>query len=127
MDHSTIPGDLPIEWRKRADFLRQYGDPNTARLWELAATELERAMAVMGEQTLSLTEAARVSGYTPDHLGALVKKGKIPNAGRSGAPRIRRCDLPVKEPGGPARPPHPQAVPTIHMRNVALSMKEAKR
>ena len=45
--------------------------------------------------------AARVSGYTADHLGALVKRGKIPNAGRTGAPRIRRQDVPRKKPDVP--------------------------
>jgi hypothetical protein len=91
-----IPGDLPAVWRERAETLRTYGDPNSARLWDIAAVELERAMEVFGQQTLSLTEAARESGFTADHLGALVKRGKIPNGGRTGAPRIRRIDLPQK-------------------------------
>ena len=47
-----MPLDLPAEWRKRADTLREYGDPNHARLWDLAATELEKALATYGEETL---------------------------------------------------------------------------
>ena len=70
-----IPGDLPALWRERAAFLREYGDPNAARLWELAAIEFERAWQAFDLETLSLTEAARISGYTSDRLGTLVERG----------------------------------------------------
>lgn len=120
----TIPGDLPAVWRERAETLRTYGDPNSARLWDIAAVELVRAWQAFGEDTLSLTEAASASGFTPDHLGALVKRGKIPNAGRSGAPRIRRHDLPQKRSGGPGRPARPPSVDRDHVRRVAHSFKE---
>ena len=98
-----IPGDLPARWRQRADFLNEYGDPNSARLWLTAVVELERALEAFGEETLTLTEAARVSGFSPGYLGSLVKAGKIANAGRTNAPRIRRADLPTKNPNGPGR------------------------
>ena len=39
---------------------------------------------------------ARESGHSADHLGRLVRDGNIPNAGRSGAPRIARQHLPRK-------------------------------
>jgi hypothetical protein len=87
-----------------AHFLRDYGDTNVARQWELAARELDAALEAHGDDTLSLKEASRASGYTADHLGLLVKRGTIPNAGRIGAPRIRRADLPIKEAEGPGRP-----------------------
>src|SRR4051812_27002109 len=109
MKSIIIPGDLPAVWRLRADTLRTYGDPNSARLWDIAAAELESALQLFNGETLSLTEAARASGYTADHLGALVKSGKIPNAGRKSAPRIHRHDLPPnKQPGGRARPSRPK-------------------
>ena len=76
------PGDLPAHWRNRAQFLSNYGDPNSARLWQIAATELEQALRTLGEETLLLVEAAAVSGYSAEHLGTLVRKGKIPNYGR---------------------------------------------
>ena len=41
-------------------------------------------------------EAARRSGYSADHLGRLVRNGKIPNSGRPGTPSIARRDLPRK-------------------------------
>lgn len=58
------------------------------------------------DETLSLQEAARESGYSPDHLGRLLRDGKLPNAGRPNAPRIRRRDLPRKPTAlRPDRPP----------------------
>lgn len=48
------------------------------------------------DDTLNLQEAARESGYSADHLGRLLRDGKLPNAGRANAPRIRRRDLPRK-------------------------------
>jgi hypothetical protein len=101
---TIMPDALPSTWRERAHFLREYGDANTAKLWELAAKELEAALAAHGEETLTLVQAAKLSGFTADHLSAAIKKGRIPNAGRDGAPRIRRSDLPMKRVGGPGRP-----------------------
>ena len=44
-------------------------------------------------EPLSLTEAARRYGYSPDHVGRLVRAGKLPNAGRKNAPRVLGRDL----------------------------------
>lgn len=98
------PGALPALWRERAQFLEAYGDPLTARLWHLAARELEDALHAEGNATLSLSEAAEVTGFTADYLGALVRQGKLRNVGRKNAPRVRRGDLPSKRTGGPGRP-----------------------
>src|SRR3954467_4319087 len=100
-DITMMPDVLPSEWRDRAQYLRDYGDSNTARLWELAANELEVALSAHGQETLTLVQAAKLSGFTADHLSASIKKGRIPNAGRDGPPRIRRSDLPMKQVGGP--------------------------
>ena len=104
-DHPQSPGDLPTTWRQRAEFLSEYGDPNTARFWELAATELEQALRTLGAETLTLVEASAMCGYSADHLGFLVRTGKIPNYGRKNAPRIRRADLPTKTPRSAGRLP----------------------
>jgi hypothetical protein len=81
-DCAVSPGALPEMWRKRAEFLSDFGDQNCARLWQIAAAELDQATRAMGEETLSLVEAAQLSGYTADHLGSLVRSSKIPNHGR---------------------------------------------
>jgi hypothetical protein len=124
VEHSSgTPNDLAAQWRERAALLREYGDGNTARLWLIAAKELEQAIQAAGEETLSLTDAARLSGFTADHLGQLVKRGKIRNAGRPGAPRIRRCDLPAKKTNGPGRPRRRAPVAREHIRTIANSYK----
>jgi hypothetical protein len=48
MEALLIPGDLVALWQQRADFLHEYGDPNSARLWRIAAVELERALEAFG-------------------------------------------------------------------------------
>jgi hypothetical protein len=82
-------------WRERADQLRPYATA-AAAAFESAAAELEAAVAEEEATALSLEEAAEESGYSPDHLGRLVREGRIPNAGKKNAPRILRRSLPRK-------------------------------
>src|SRR2546427_4781620 len=107
MGTSFTPADLLALWQQRADFLQQYGDPNSARLWRLAAVELERALETFGAETLTLAEAAKASGYSPDYIRKQIAAGDLPNAGRKNAPRVRRGDLRAKPQGGRGRPPRP--------------------
>src|SRR5690606_36206357 len=84
-------------WRERAEQVRRFAvDDRAAQLWEAAAEELERALQEAANEVLNLQQAAAESGYTADYLGRLVREGKIPNAGRKHAPKIRRRDLPRK-------------------------------
>ena len=93
---------LPDTWRTQAKTLRHYGGETSAVALEACAAELEAVLRRRDETTLTLTDAARESGYSTDHLGRLVRDGKIPNAGRPGAPRIARRHLPCKT--GAAKP-----------------------
>jgi hypothetical protein len=126
MNPPPSPSELVTEWRARARTLERVGDPNCARLWTLAADELAAAIDVEAEAALTLREAAKRTGYTADHLAALIKRRVIPNAGRSGAPRIRVADLPPrKRPGGPGRPPRPRLVKAVEaVRRLSLSSNE---
>ena len=60
------------------------------------ADQLEAVQGREDSEILTLLQAARESGYSADHLGRMVRKGKIPNARRPGSPGIRRSDLPRK-------------------------------
>lgn len=107
----NAPGvsDLSALWRSHAVRLRELAGPATegsAHVYERVADELEAALRWQAEQLLTLDEAHAESGYTADHLGREVRKGRIPNAGQKGAPRIRRGDLPRK---AGALPPPPVA------------------
>lgn len=88
---------LVTEWRDEAEWLkRRFGYKRSARVIERMASDLEAALRADADELLSLREAAYETGYHEDHLGRLVADGKIPNAGRKHAPRIRRGDLPRK-------------------------------
>ena len=92
---------LPDIWRERAQQLQDFGADQAAQVWKLAALELGQQLQKEQQETFNLTEAARESGYSADHLGQLVREDKLPNAGRPNAPLIRRADLPIKP--GPRR------------------------
>ena len=93
--------DLSTLWYERAQRLRDWGANEAAQIWDLAALELQQKLEAEQQELLNLTESARESGYTADHLGHQVRTGKIPNAGRPNAPLIYRADLPIKP--GPRR------------------------
>ncbi len=112
MQRTPTLTELAAEWRRRAELLTQYGDPNSSRLWRLAAEELDRATAADDERALTLAEAARRTRYSVDHLADLVRRGVLPNAGRKGAPRLRVRDLPAPKPEASA----PSAASTTPVR-----------
>ncbi|WP_419163956.1 hypothetical protein [Candidatus Palauibacter sp.] len=101
-DRTSVDG-LPADWRRQAKSLRRYGGETPAAALERCAADLEATLVERDETTFSLVEASRESGYSADHLGRLVRDGKIPNAGRPGAPRIALRDLPRKA-SAPADP-----------------------
>lgn len=70
----------------------------------IAAEVLTDLRALVDEDVVTLDEAARIGGYSRDHLERLVREGTIENRGRKHAPRIRRADVPTK-PGHPLPSP----------------------
>ena len=106
---------LSAAWRRRAKALRRYGSESPAVALERCAEELDATLVERDDITYSLVEAARESGYSADHLGRLVRDGKIPNAGRRGAPRIARRDLPRKA----HAPPEPRLAETPRPRELS--------
>ena len=91
------PSELAIQWRADADVLERRNAPDLARVYRSVADELDAALRAVDDDTLSLAEAAEVSGYSLDRLRHKVTAGEIPNAGRKGKPLIRRGDLPSKK------------------------------
>ena len=104
--NDTMPRQALVEkWRRRAAALRDWGAAEVARVWDIAATELEADERERALEVLTLAEAASESGYSTDHLRRLVRDGLLPNAGRRHAPRIRRRDVPKKPTHGQRKPP----------------------
>lgn len=125
------PDQFRTKWRNEADALRRrHATVDGAELCKELLTDFDLVVAAEMEILLNLQEAAAESGYSPDHLGSLIRKNVIPNAGRAGAPKIRRSDLPRKANG--LRPP-PQAfrlvpaTPGEVARAVVNSTNGAKR
>ena len=88
--------DLVQRWTAEAVSLERWGDERGATILRQCATELDAAARAHDDEALTIAAASAASGYSRDHLRALVSSGEIPNAGRKGSPRIRRRDLPVK-------------------------------
>ncbi len=70
------------------------------------------------DEALTLTEAARESGYSRDHLGRELRAGRIPNVGRPNAPRIERRFLPHKA----GALPSDEVADNFGRRQIALSV-----
>jgi hypothetical protein len=101
----TAAHDLVRQWREDAEVLRRYEDERTALILLAQAGQLEEALQLDADTLLSIKEAARLSGYSSDHLRRMIREGTIPNAGRKNAPRIRLRDLPRKPVSLPPQEP----------------------
>ena len=76
--------------------LCRHGAEPQAELVETHAAELERAVAEWQNEPLTLREAAEEGGLAYSTLQTYLSHGILPNAGKPGRPRIRRCDLPFR-------------------------------
>ena len=81
---------------RRNDLRRLHALVDGAVLCDELLTELDGLAHDTANELLSLKRAALESGYSVDHLGRLVREGRLRNAGRPNSPRICRGDLPAK-------------------------------
>ena len=94
---STALLSLADRWRERAADVRTWAAAEGAALaLERAAAELDETVREALDERLTLEQAANESGYSKRRLRELLAEGAVPNAGRKGAPRIRRAELPRK-------------------------------
>ncbi len=93
----VTPDDFRAKWRTEAQAMRRRNAiVQGAALCEEMLRDFEAVVAQEAEAVLNLQQAATESGYSADYLGQLIRKGRIPNAGRPNAPQIQRKDLPRK-------------------------------
>ena len=83
---------------RREEFRRLKVSVDGALLCEEVIADLERLREEREGEQLTLSEAARLSGYSREHIARLIRLGKLSNAGRKHSPRILLSDLP-KRPG----------------------------
>lgn len=89
------PDLLPEQWRTRAQELEVFA-PAAAEAFRRAASELEGALIEQAVELLTLQEAALATGYSTSAIGAMIRRGQVPNFGKKGSPRVRRGDLPFR-------------------------------
>ncbi|MDQ6717527.1 MAG: hypothetical protein M3Z17_04145 [Gemmatimonadota bacterium] len=90
----TTP-EFITRWTARRDELRRLSAlVDGATLLDEVLGDLENVAAP--DPLLSLTAAASVTGYTPDHLARLIRGGSLTNHGRKGSPRVKLCECPKK-------------------------------
>jgi hypothetical protein len=82
--------------REDADLFERRGLKDLAGMVRSYADELDAYEEDYSSELLTLDEAAAASGYHKDSLSRMMSEGKLPNAGKHGAPRVRRRDLPRK-------------------------------
>ena len=92
MNVDRLPA-LAESWREEAALFRRRGLNQAADLAESYAMELEAVLREYRLATLTLKEAATETGLKYDTIQGKIASGEIPNAGRRGSPRVRRCDL----------------------------------
>ncbi len=89
--------EFRAHWLSRAEEFRRLNVlVEGAKLIVEMIDGLSAATSGEGDEALSLRSAARLSGYSVEHLARCVRTGKIANAGERNRPRIRRADLPRK-------------------------------
>src|SRR5918912_732847 len=98
---------LRERWVARRDELHRLGAlVDAARLCDELLADLAAAASDADLELLSLRQASAESGYSADHLGRLLRAGKLPNAGRtprrSGAVTCRGKRAPCLSPRRPA-------------------------
>ncbi len=84
---------LAAGWREEAALLERRGLEREARMVESFASDLEQRLREWELQELTLEQAATELGLKYDTVQRRVACGELPNAGRKGAPLVRRCDL----------------------------------
>lgn len=87
---------LTARWREDAQAFERCGHEHEARRLRARADEVDAAVQATSADVLTLADASALSGYSAAYLARLIRDGRLPNAGRPNAPRVRRADLPRK-------------------------------
>lgn len=89
--------ELIETWLGHAEFAcaYRYGDGwVTGTALRRCATELQAVVVAMHEETVSLKEGARRSGYSARQLSRFISEGRLKNLGSKARPKLAVRDLP---------------------------------
>lgn len=91
------PEEFTARWSSEAKAMAHLGAlVNGAALLTDILADFQSVISGQSDEILTLAQASKESGYSPDHLRLLIRQAKIPNAGQRRKPRIRRRDIPRK-------------------------------
>jgi len=114
------PTELRERWQTRLNEWRRLDAyVNGAQLVHEFIADLE-SLANGSDQSLTYTKAAQQSGYSADHIGRLVREGKLRNVGRKGAPRVLSSELPRRPALQVARPANVAYDPVTDARSLGV-------
>ena len=89
--------DVLKRWMERhEEWTRLGAQVSGERVAAEIVADLQEIAKAQADELVTLEEAGRQTGYTADHLGALIRQGKLQNYGRKNAPRVRLGDCPRK-------------------------------
>ena len=87
---------LAERWRLDAERYEADRLPTVAAVLMRCADQLESATREADSALVTLSEGARLSGYSQRQLSRLVRRGRIPNYGKETRPKVAVGDLPRK-------------------------------
>jgi hypothetical protein len=120
--------EIVVKWETKAQEFHQLGAlVNGAALCRAILHDFASAQATEADRVASLAVAASESGYSVEHLGRMVRQGRILNAGRPGAPRIRVGDLPRKPTRKLPQGPRSDDLPGASTRQIVRAVVTSKR
>lgn len=89
--------ELQQRWaERREEFSRLGAQVDGAKVVDAFLCDLSLTSQSEAEELLPISRAAKLSGYSREHLARCVREGRIRNSGRKHKPLIRREDLPRK-------------------------------
>lgn len=94
--------ELVAGWRDDADALERHGRDGQAARLRAYAEEVEDALRRRRSELVTIEEAARISGYSAEHLRRLVREDKLEAdqpGGKGGRILVARGALPRKASG----------------------------
>ena len=110
---------LVQQWRDHAALFRRYRQVLPADWLEDRAAELGAALQARDQELVTLSEAARISNYSPDHLRRLHRQGRLTAMRKGRRLFFRVGDLPRK-PTLVDDQPRGEYDPSAHARQVAI-------
>ena len=110
---------LVQQWRDHAALFRRYRHVPLADWLEDRAAELGVALQTRDEELVALSEAARISHFSPDHLRRLHRQGELTAMRKGRRLFFRVGDLPRK-PTMVDDQPRGEYDPSAHARQVAI-------